>query len=177
MRTDHVNSTPTLSATVYSMPILFFLLFLIFSLDLHYLPYWELRTDHVNNTPTLLTMVYIVYLYLFLIFSDFLAIFTWITILRNAHRPCKLYLNIINNFTSCLSLFSWFFPDFVAIFILITILGNAHRPCKLYLTLSATWHHVSPFFLIFSWFSHCIYITYHIRKCAQTMSAFIVTSQ
>ena len=69
MCTDHVNSTPTLSAAVYSMPILFFLLFLIFSLDLHYLPYWEIRTDHVNNTPTLLTMVYIIYVYLPVLYS------------------------------------------------------------------------------------------------------------
>ena len=129
MCTDHVNSTPTLSATVYSMPILFFPLFLIFSLNLHYLPYWKMHTDHVNNIPTLLTMVYIIYLYFFRIFSDFRAIFTLITILGNAHRPCQLYLNIINNFTSCLSFFSWFFPDFLIVFTLLTILGNAHRPC------------------------------------------------
>ena len=62
-------------------------------------------------------------------FSDFLAIFTLITILGNTHSPCKLYLNIINNFTSCLSFFSWFFPDFLIVFTLLTILGNAHRPC------------------------------------------------
>ena len=46
-------------------------------------------------------------LYLFLIFPDFLSIFTVITILGNAHRPCKLHLNIINKYTSCLSIFSW----------------------------------------------------------------------
>ena len=45
-------------------------------------------------------------------FSDFLAIFTLITILGNAHRPCKLYLNIIHNSTSYLSFFSWIFLIF-----------------------------------------------------------------
>ena len=140
MCTDHVNSTPTFSATVYSMPILFFLLFLIFSLDLHYLPYWEMRTDHVNNTPTLLTMVHIIYFYFFLIFPDFLSIFTLITILGNGHRPCTLYFNIINRYTSYLSFLSQLFahflimfaiiPDILIIFTLLTILGNVHRPCK-----------------------------------------------
>ena len=83
-------------------------------------------TDHVHNTSTLLTMVYIISLRFF---SDFLAIFTLITILGNAHRPCKLYLNNTNNSTSCLSFFSCFFPDFLIIFTSLTILGNAHRPC------------------------------------------------
>ena len=62
-------------------------------------------------------------------FSDFSAIFTLIATLGNAHRPCKLYLNMINNSASCLSFFSWFFLIFLIIFTLLTILGNAHRPC------------------------------------------------
>ena len=60
-----------------------------------------MRTDHVNNTPALLTMFYIC----LFIFPNFLTIFTLITILGNAHRPCKLYLNIINKYTWCLSIF------------------------------------------------------------------------
>ena len=84
-----------------------------------------MRTDHVNCTLTLLTTSHHVSPF----FPDFVAIFTLITILGNAHRPCKLYFNNTNNSTSCLSFFSWFFPDFLIIFTLLTILGNAHRPC------------------------------------------------
>ena len=159
----------------------------------------------------------------FLIIPDFLIRFTLLTILGNAHRPCKqytnivdnglhrislffsdffwfsgyiylnyhirkcaqtikLYLNIINNFRSCLSFFSSFFflifSLYLAIFTLITISGNLHRPCKLYLNIINNFTSCLSFFSwFFSWFSHCIYITYHIRKCGQTMFAFIVTSQ
>ena len=61
------------------------------------------------------------------------------------HRPCKLYLNIINKHTWCLSFFSWFLHDFLIIFALITILGSAHRPCKQYPNIVTT-------IPIFSWF-------------------------
>ena len=77
------------------------------------------RHQHRWQRPTSYISIF------FWFFSDFLAIFTLITILENVHRPCKLYLNIINNSTSCLS----FFPDFLILYPLITILGNAHRPC------------------------------------------------
>ena len=57
-----------------------------------------------------------------------MAIFALITILGNAHRPCKHYPNIVNN--SIHHVYSVFliFPNFLAIFALITIFRNAHRP-------------------------------------------------
>ena len=91
MRTDHVNTTPTLSTTVYIMSILFFSVFSDFLANLHYLPYLEMCTDHVNSTPILSTTVYIISV---LFFPDFLAIFILITILGNMHRPCKQLSNI-----------------------------------------------------------------------------------
>ena len=92
--TDHVNTTPTFSITVYIMSILFFLFFfLICWLYLHNLPYFEMCTDHVNSTPILSTTVYIMSVF-FSFFPDFLVIFTSITILENAHRPCKHLSNI-----------------------------------------------------------------------------------
>ena len=106
MCTDHVNTTPTLSITVYIISILFFLFFfLIFWLHLHYLPYLEMCTDHVNSTPILSTIVYIMSVLFFSFFPDFLAIFTLITILGNAHRPCKQ----LSNITTPSLFFSWFF--------------------------------------------------------------------
>ena len=144
MHTDHVNNSPTLSIPVYIMPLLFSWFCLIFWLYLCWLPYLEMCTDHVNSTPTLLTTVYMSILFL-LSFPNFLVIFLVITILGNAHRPCKLYLNIINKYTWCLSSFSWFFPDSLIIFALITILGSAHRPCKQHPKIITT---IPIFFLI-----------------------------
>ena len=91
IRTDHVNTTQTLSITVYIMSILFFLIFWLY---LHYLPYLEMCTDHVASTPILSTTVYIMSVLFFSFFRNFLAIFTSITILGNAHRPCKQLSNI-----------------------------------------------------------------------------------
>ena len=71
-------------------------------------------------------------------FSHFLSIFTLITILRNVHRPCTLYVNILNKYTSCLPSFSWLFPDFFIIFALITILECVHRPSKQYPNINST---------------------------------------
>ena len=88
-------------------------------------------------------------LHFFLIFPDFLSIFTLITILGNVHRPCTLYLNIINKYTSCLPSFSWLFAEFFIIFAFITILGSAHRPCKQYTNIVGNGlHHILYFFLI-----------------------------
>ena len=107
MRTDHVNTTPTLSITVYIMSILFFSFFsfLIFWLYLHYLPYLEMCTDHVNSTPILSTTVYIMSVLFSLFFPDFL---TMITILGNVHRPCKQ----LSNITTPSLFFFWFFSYF-----------------------------------------------------------------
>ena len=109
MGTDHVNTTPTLSITVYIMSILFFSFFFWFLwLYLHYLPYLEMCTDHVNSTPILSTKVYIMSVLFFSFFPDFLAIFTSITILGNAHRPCKR----LGNITTPSLFFSWIFSIF-----------------------------------------------------------------
>ena len=136
MCTDHMNSAPTLSTTVFKCLFFcsffppdfvtifalitifgnahrpckhysnivynslhhvyscFLFFFLIFWLYLHYLPYLEVCTDHVNSTPILSTTVYIMSVLFFSFFPDFLAIFTSITILENAHRPCKQLSNI-----------------------------------------------------------------------------------
>ena len=130
------------------MPLLFFWLFLILLLYLHYLPSKEMRTDHVNNIPTLLTMVYLKCLHFFLICSDFLAILTLITLLGKAHRP----LNCTSTLLPTLHHVSAFFPDFLIIFMLLTILGNAHRP---YLNIVNNFTSCLSFFSwFFSWLSH-----------------------
>ena len=86
----------------------------------------------VDHTSTLPTTLHHVSPFFPDFFSDYLIRFTLLTILGNVHRPCKLYLNILNNSTSCLSFFPAFIPDFLIIFTLITILGDAHRPHKYY---------------------------------------------
>ena len=131
MRTDHMNSAPTLSTTV-SKCLSFFSFFpLTLWLYLCQLPYLEMRTDHVNTTPTLSITVYIMSILFFSFFSDFLAIFALLTIFGNVHRPCKQYSNIVNNsLHHVCSFFFSFFPDFLTVFTSITILGNVHRPCK-----------------------------------------------
>ena len=108
MCTDHVN-TPTLSIYQSTSCLFFFsLFFLIFWLYLHYLPYLEMCTDHVNSTPILSTSVYIMSVLFLSFFPDFLAIFTSITILGNAHRPCKQ----LSNITTPSLFFSWKFSYF-----------------------------------------------------------------
>ncbi|KIK02137.1 hypothetical protein K443DRAFT_79266, partial [Laccaria amethystina LaAM-08-1] len=77
MHTDHINTTPTLSAMINTMSILFFY--------------------HVNTTPTLSTTVYIIFLIFFLFFPNFLAILVLITIFETVHRPCEQYPNIVNS--------------------------------------------------------------------------------
>ena len=125
-------------------------------------------TDHVNITPRLSTTVYITSILLFPICLHFLAIFPWVTIFGNVHRPCQWHPNIVNNFHIISILI---FPDFMAILVLITIFGNAHRPCWQYPNIvNNSLHHVYSFFLHISWFSDYIYINYYIWKCAQTMS-------
>ena len=121
MRTDHVNTTPTLFITVYIMSILFSDFFLIFWLYLHYLPYLEMCTDHVNSTPILSTTAYTMPVLFFSFFSDFLTIFISITILGNAHRPCKQLSNIT---TPSLFFFLNFFLFYSSEMIKFTIFGN-----------------------------------------------------
>ena len=113
----------------------------------------------------------------FLIFSGFLAIFTLITTLGSTHRPCKLYLNIINKYTWCLSFFSWFFPDFLIIFALITRLESAHIPCKQY----PQHHHHHPHFfsillLFFMWKCKSFHIWHFLAQLRSVdFSAILVT--
>ena len=72
-----------------------------------------------------------VYSFFFFIFSDFLTIFTLITIFENVCRPSQQYPTLsITVYIMSILFFLVFFPDFLAIFALITILGNAHRPCN-----------------------------------------------
>ena len=56
MHTDYVDTTSSLSITVYIM-------FILFSSDfwlcLHQLPYWAMCTDHVNNASTLSKRVHV----------------------------------------------------------------------------------------------------------------------
>src|ERR1700749_4918098 len=67
-------------------------------------------------------------------------------------------------------LFLPIFSDFLMIFALITILGNVHRPYKQHTNIVENGlHHASPFFLFVFQCSGYICITYHIRKCAQTI--------
>ena len=110
-----------------------------------------MHTGYVNSTPTVSTIAYIMSILFLLSFPDFLVIFLLITILRNLNRPCKLYLNIINMYTLCLSFFSWFFPEFLIIFVLITILGSVHRPCKQYPNIITT----IPIFCLFYYYFSC----------------------
>ena len=150
MCTDHVDTTSSLSTTINLMSILFSPIFWLY---LHQLPY------------TLSQRVYIMSIFFLLIFPV-LAIFAWITILQNAHRPCKQYINIVDS-SLCHSILFWSFPGVLGIFTSITILGDVHRPCKQFPNLVNTClHHASSFlpdFLI-------IFVLITIfGKCAQTM--------
>ena len=81
--------------------------FPIFWLYLHQLPYWEMCRPCKQCINIDTKSLHHVYLFL-LIFLDFLAIFAWITILGNAHWPCKQYINIVD---SSLCHATPFFPD------------------------------------------------------------------
>ena len=69
----------------------------------------------IQHYPTLSITVYIISILVFLIFHDFLAIFALITILGNAHRPCKHFPNIVNN--SLHHVYSFFLILWVYIYI------------------------------------------------------------
>ena len=122
------------------------LFFLIFSLYLCYLPFRKCT----QTIPQHYQQLYMMSLLFFQIFPDYLTRFTLLTILGNVHRPCKLYLSILNNSTSCLSFFPEFIADFLIIFTLITILGNAHRPSKYYPIITTIWQNFSICSIIFS---------------------------
>ena len=104
--TDHVDTNSSLSTTVFIMSIVFFLLIWLY---LQELPYWEMCTDHINNASTLSKRVYNMSILCLLILFDLLMIFASVTILGNAHRPCKQYPNIVDN--SLHHVYS-FFPEF-----------------------------------------------------------------
>ncbi|KIJ96304.1 hypothetical protein K443DRAFT_107470 [Laccaria amethystina LaAM-08-1] len=84
MRTDHVHPTPTLSTIVNTISI-------------QPCRYYSniFNQYHANSTPTLSTTVYIMSIIFVSFFPDFLAIFALLTIVGNAHRPCKQYPNNI----------------------------------------------------------------------------------
>ena len=153
MCTDHVHCTSTLAISTHqqNFPYLAFLA-----------PFWSLASS-VSPVTGLWGPCsgrsYIISILLLLIFLHFLIIFASITILGNVHRPCTLYLNISNKYTSCLLSFSWLFADFFIIFALITILGSAHRPCKQYSNINTTIH---IFLLILSLFFKWKCKTFHI---------------
>ena len=94
MHTDYVDTTSSLSITVYIM-------FILFSSDfwlcLHQLPYWAMCTDHVNNASTLSKESTSCLFFFSQFLSDFFMIFALITILGNVHRPYKQHTNIVHN--------------------------------------------------------------------------------
>ena len=109
MRTDHVNTTPTLSITVYIMSILFF------SFISDFLAIFALLTIFGNvhrpckQQPNIVnnSLHHVCSFFLFF-FPNFLARFTPITILGHAHRPCKQ----LSNITTPSLFFSWFLSYF-----------------------------------------------------------------
>ena len=66
-------------------------------------------TDHVNSTPIFSTTVYTMFVLFFSFFPDFLTVFTSITILGKAHRPCKQFSNITTPSLFFSRFFSYFF--------------------------------------------------------------------
>ena len=152
MRTDHVNTTPTLSTTVYIMSILF----LPFS---PWVSSYVCINCHIRKCAQTTSPVHqhcqqqYLRVYSSLFFPDFVTIFVVITIFGNAHRPCEHYSNIVHNSLHHVYSFFLFFSDFLAIFALLTIFGNVHRPCKQYPNIvNNSLHHVCSFFLFFSLF-------------------------
>ena len=130
MHIDHLNTTPTLSTTVYIMSILFFLLF---SPD--FLAIFALITIFGNGHRSCKQYLNIVNSCVYSVsslFPDFLPIFVLITIFGNVHRSCKHYCNIVNNSLHRVypSFFALCFLILLAIFTLIITFGNACRPCK-----------------------------------------------
>ena len=96
MCTDHVNTTPTLSTTVYIMSILF-LPFSPWSSSYSYISCHIWKCAQTTWTPTLSTTVSKCLCFCSFFSSDFVTIFVLITIFGNAHRPYKLYSNIVNH--------------------------------------------------------------------------------
>ena len=151
MRTDHVNTTPTLSTTVYIMSILFLPFPPWFSsyvcINCHIRKCAQTTwTVHQHCQQQCLSV------YSFSLFfpPNFVTIFVLITIFGNAHRPCKHYSNIVHNsLHHVYSFFLFFFSDFLVIFALLTIFGNVHRPCKQYPILSTTVYIMSVLFFSF----------------------------
>ena len=109
MCTHHVNTTPTLSITVYIMSIL------CLSFFSHFLAIFAPLTIFGNvhrpckQCPNIVNNSLHHVCSFFLFFSDFLAIFMSITILGNAHRPCTQLSNITTPFLFFSSIFSYFF--------------------------------------------------------------------
>ena len=131
MRTDHVNTTPTLSTTVCIMSILFLPFFPWFSSSV-------CINCHIRKCAQTTWTVYqrcqqqYLSVYSFtLFFPDFVTIFALITIFGNVHRPYKHYSNIVHNsLHHVYFFFLFFFLFFLARFALLTIFGNVHRPSQ-----------------------------------------------
>ena len=111
MRTDDVNTTPTMSITVYIMSILFFSFFSDFLAIFALLTIFGNVQRPCKQYPNIVNNSRHHVCSFFLFFSsDFLAIFTSISILGNAHRPCK---QLSNNTTPSLFFFLFFFSYFL----------------------------------------------------------------
>ena len=109
MRTDHVNTTPTLSITVYIMSIFFSLFFSLFLAIFALLTIFGNVHRPCKQYPNIVNNSLHHVFSFFLLFPDFLAIFTSITILGNAHRPCTQLSNITTPSLFLSSFFSYFF--------------------------------------------------------------------
>ena len=113
---------------------------------------------------------------------DVLVIFALITILRNVHRPCEQYPNIVSNCLQHASSFLLSIPDFLIIFTLLTILWNVHRPCKQYLNIID--NSTSCLYFFSSFFPHFIIIFTLLtilgnvhRSCLHLLSFYNITTK
>ena len=96
MHTDHINTTPTLSITVYIMSILFFPFFLIFLAIFALLTIFGNVHRPCKQYPNIVnnSLHHVCSFFLGFFFPDFLGMFILITILGHVHRPCKQISNI-----------------------------------------------------------------------------------
>ena len=126
---------------------------------------------HPNNHAWTLTYRIIMILYFLTSWSyisfRFSGYNVLVTIFGNVHRPCRHYFIIVNNSLYHASSFS---PHFQASFTSVDISGNVHRLYKQCINIiKNSLQHIYSLSPDFSWSSYDISITYHIRKCPQTM--------
>ena len=113
MRTDHLNSTPTLSTTVNTMSIPFFpFLCVTFGYIVLVTIFRDVHRPCRHYSKTFNNSLDYIYSFVLCLF-DFLGMLTPVTIFGNPHRPCKHYSKTFNNslhyiysLAPCLSTFS-----------------------------------------------------------------------